>query len=70
MSIKLRHNAPEKTPNIVITKENNDILTRASKNIPNVYVQTKDHLSVLDLINGDMYVMTLDAVEAYEEDFK
>lgn len=55
---------------IVITKEDNPTLALASRNIPNVYVQTKDHLSVLDLINGDMYVMTLDAVEAYEEDLK
>ena len=55
---------------IVITKEDNPSLALASRNIPNVYVQTKDHLSVLDLIHGDMYVMTLDAVEAYEEDFK
>ena len=55
---------------IVITKEDNPTLSLASRNIPNVYVQTKDHLSVLDLINGDMYVMTLDAVEAYEEDLK
>ena len=55
---------------IVITKEDNPTLSLASRNIPNVYVQTKDHLSVLDMINGDMYVMTLDAVEAYEEDYK
>ena len=55
---------------IVITKEDNPTLALASRNIPNVYVQAKQHLSVLDLINGDMYVMTLDAVEAYEEDLK
>ena len=55
---------------IIITKEDNPTLALASRNIPNVYVQTKDHLSVLDLIHGDMYVMTLDAVEAYEEDYK
>lgn len=55
---------------IIITKEDNPALALASRNIPNVYAQTKDHLSVLDLINGDMYVMTLDAIEAYEEDLK
>lgn len=55
---------------IVITKEDNPTLALASRNIPNVYVQTKNHLSVLDLINGDMYVMTLDALEAYEEELK
>lgn len=55
---------------IIITKEDNPTLALASRNIPNVYAQTKDHLSVLDLINGDMYVMTLDAIEAYEEDLK
>ncbi len=55
---------------IVITKEDNPTLALASRNIPNVYVQAKNHLSVLDLINGDMYVMTLDALEAYEEELK
>ena len=55
---------------IIITKEDNPTLALASRNIPNVYAQTKDHLSVLDLINGDMYVMTLDPVKAYEEDLK
>lgn len=55
---------------IIITKEDNPALALASRNIPNVYAQAKDHLSVLDLINGDMYVMTLDAIEAYEEDLK
>lgn len=55
---------------IVITKEDNPTLFLASRNIPYVYANTKDHLSVLDLINGDMYVMTLDALEAYEEELK
>ena len=55
---------------IVITNEDCPALELASRNIPNVYVQSKQHLSVLDLINGDMYVMTEAAVEAYEEDLK
>ena len=55
---------------IVITNEDCPELALASRNIPNVYVQSKQHLSVLDLINGDMYVMTEAAVEAYEEDLK
>ncbi len=55
---------------IVITAEEDFNLFTAGRNIPNVYVQTKQHLSVYDLINADMYVATQDAVKKYEEDLK
>ena len=55
---------------IVITTEEDFNLFTAGRNIPNVYVQTKQHLSVYDLINADMYVATEAAIKKYEEDLK
>lgn len=55
---------------IVITNEENFNLFTAGRNIPNVYVQTKQHLSVYDLINADVYVATEDAIKKYEEELK
>jgi large subunit ribosomal protein L4 len=55
---------------IVITDQEDFNLFTASRNIPSVYVQTKDHLSVYDLINADMYIMTEAAIKKYEEDLK
>ena len=50
---------------LVITEEENLSLELASRNIPNIYVQTRSHVSVYDLINADNYVLTQDAVEGY-----
>lgn len=55
---------------LVITNEEDFNLFTAGRNIPNVYVQTKQHLSVYDLINADMYVTTEEAIKKYEEDLK
>ncbi|MGD9605753.1 MAG: 50S ribosomal protein L4 [Bacilli bacterium] len=55
---------------IFITTEEDYNLFMASRNIPNVYVQTKQHLSVYDLINADTYVATEAALKKYEEDLK
>ncbi|MGI6710254.1 MAG: 50S ribosomal protein L4 [Bacilli bacterium] len=55
---------------LVITEEEDFNLSQAGRNIPNVYVQTKSHLSVYDLINADMYIATQDAVSKYEEELK
>ncbi|MGD9886443.1 MAG: 50S ribosomal protein L4 [Bacilli bacterium] len=55
---------------IFITTEEDYNLFVASRNIPNVYVQTKQHLSVYDLINADTYVATEAALKKYEEDLK
>ncbi len=55
---------------IVTTLEEDFNLVLAGRNIPNVYVQTKSHLSVYDLLNADMYVMTEDAIKKYEEELK
>ncbi len=55
---------------IIITAEEDFNLFTAGRNIPNVYVQTKQHLSVYDLINADVYVATEEAIKQYEEDLK
>jgi large subunit ribosomal protein L4 len=55
---------------VLITNEEDYNLFTAGRNIPNLYVQTKQHLSVYDLINADMYIATQDALKKYEEDFK
>jgi large subunit ribosomal protein L4 len=55
---------------IVITEEENYNLSTAGRNVPNVYIQTKQHLSVYDLINADIYVTTEAAIKKYEEDLK
>lgn len=55
---------------VVITNEEDFNLYLASRNIPNVYVQTKSHLSVYDLINANMYVATEEVIKKYEEELK
>ncbi|HNZ77429.1 MAG TPA: 50S ribosomal protein L4 [Bacilli bacterium] len=55
---------------LVITNEDNYNLFTAGRNIPGVYVQTKAHLSVYDLISANMYIMTQSAAKKYEEDLK
>lgn len=55
---------------VVITNDEDFNLSIAGRNIPNVYVQTKDHLSVYDLINANMYVATEEVIKKYEEELK
>ncbi len=55
---------------VVITSEEDFNLSLAGRNIPNVYVQTKSHLSVYDLINADVYVATEEVIKQYEEELK
>jgi len=55
---------------IFITKEEDFNLSLASRNVPNVYVQTKAHLSVYDMINADTYVATEEVIKLYEEELK
>ena len=68
--VQILNNLNAKGKIIVITNEEDFNLFTAGRNIPNVYVQTKQHLSVYDLINADMYVATQDAIKKYEEDLK
>jgi large subunit ribosomal protein L4 len=68
--IEVLNNVKAEGKILVITNEEDFNLFTAGRNIPNVYVQTKSHLSVYDLINADMYVTTQDAIKKYEEDLK
>lgn len=54
---------------VALDSENTNV-TIASNNIPNVYVQNYSHLSVYDLINADMYILTEATVKKYEEELK
>ena len=55
---------------LIVTAEEDFNLFTASRNIPNVYVQAKQHISVYDLVNADVYVATEEAIKQYEEDLK
>ncbi len=55
---------------LVILDQENPNVSIAGANIPNVYVQTKAHVSVYDLINADVLVMTEATAKKYEEDLK
>lgn len=68
--VEILNNLHVEGKTLVITEEENYNLFKAGANIPNVYVQTKEHLSVYDLINADKYVVTKAAIKKYEEDLK
>ncbi len=55
---------------LVITKEANDLVELAGRNIPNVLVETANHVSVYQMMNASCVVMTQDAVAYYEEVLK
>jgi len=55
---------------VFIADEEDYNLFTAGRNIPGLYVQTKQHLSVYDLINADMYIATQEALKKYEEELK
>ena len=52
-----------------LASENTNV-SIAANNIPNVYVQNYSHLSVYDLINADMFILTEETVKKYEEELK
>lgn len=68
--VEILSNLNAKGKIVLITNEEDYNLFTAGRNIPNVYVQTKQHLSVYDLINADMYVTTEEAIKKYEEELK
>ena len=55
---------------LVFLGEENPNVAIAASNIPNVYVQNYRHLSVYDMINADMYILTEDVVNKYTEELK
>ena len=69
--VEVLNNFPLKGKILVIEEnDQNYNLFKAGRNIPNVYVQTKGHLSAYDLINADMYLVTEAAIKKYEEELK
>ena len=54
---------------VALASENTNV-TIAANNIPNVYVQNYSHLSVYDLINADMFILTEETVKKFEEELK
>ena len=55
---------------LVFMGEEDTNVAIASANIPNVYVREYRHLSVYDMINADMYILTEDVVNKYTEELK
>ena len=55
---------------LVITKEANDLVELAGRNIPNVLVETASHVSVYQMMNAKNLVITKAAVEKFEEVLK
>jgi large subunit ribosomal protein L4 len=60
----------EEKKTIFITNEENYNFELATRNLPQVYVQTKSHLSLFDLIKGECYVIFSDAIKQYQEELK
>lgn len=68
--VKVLENLNAKGKVLVFLAEENTNVTIAAQNIPNVYVQNYRHLSVYDMINADMYVLTEDVVNKYTEELQ
>lgn len=51
---------------MVITEEENKNLFLAGRNIPNVSIGLRPHISVYELTNAEIYLATKDAIKAYE----
>ncbi|MBO4623846.1 MAG: 50S ribosomal protein L4 [Bacilli bacterium] len=62
-------NVADKKAVLVTTAVDENLFT-AGRNIPNLYVQTKSHVSVYELTNANTYILTEEAIKAYEEDLK
>ena len=68
--VKVLENLKAEGKVIVALANENTNVTIAANNIPNVYVQNYSHLSVYDLINADMFILTEETVKKYEEELK
>lgn len=62
-------NAFEAKKALIVTSEANEIVIRASNNIPGVKTSAADNINVYDLINYDKLIITKDAVKRVEEVF-
>jgi len=52
---------------LIVTREKDDMLLRAARNLPYAMVQVASALSIYDLLVADTLVMTRDAAEALQE---
>lgn len=55
---------------LLITKEPNDNVELAGRNVPYLLVETASHVSVYQMMNASCVIMTQDAVAYYEEVLK
>ena len=68
--VKVLENLKAEGKVVVALASENTNVTIAANNIPNVYVQNYSHLSVYDLINADMFILTEETVKKFEEELK
>lgn len=68
--VKVLENLKTEGKVVVALANENTNVSIAANNIPNVYVQNYSHLSVYDLINADMFILTEETVKKYEEELK
>ena len=68
--VKVLENLKAEGKVVVALASENTNVSIAANNIPNVYVQNYSHLSVYDLINADMFILTEETVKKYEEELK
>ena len=55
--------------NLVVVSENNELVTRATRNLPNVKLQLANCLSVSDVVVNNKVFITKDAVKVIEEGY-
>ena len=55
--------------NLVVVRENNEVVTRATRNLPNVKLQLANCLSVSDVVVNNKVFITKDAVKVIEEGY-
>lgn len=52
---------------LIVVEELNDNLILASRNLPNILLLEVDELNVLDIVNSDKMVVTVEAIKKIEE---
>ncbi len=52
---------------MVVLGSVSDLVMTASRNIPNVYIELSNHISVYDILNANQIIITKEALEKIEE---
>ncbi|MFO7969011.1 MAG: 50S ribosomal protein L4 [Bacillota bacterium] len=52
---------------MVVLGSVSDLVMTASRNIPNVYIELSNHISVYDILNANQVIITKEALEKIEE---